>query len=130
MSEELWIAVFAALLGIVHLALAAGLPLTQAGYARWNAGPRDEPFALEPKLARLNRAFNNFLETYVFFAIIAVTITILVRSTGVSVWGARLYLIARIVYIPCYVFALTGWRSLVWLTSLTGILMCASALLF
>ncbi len=130
MTEELRIAVYAAVLGLFQLLLAAWAPMSTPGYMKWNAGPRDTPFEIGPVPGRLKRAFENFMETYVFFAVIAIALTVAHRSDDLSVWGARLYLIARVVYIPCYAFAVTYVRSFVWVVSLVGILMSACCLLF
>ncbi len=130
MTEELRIAVYAAGLGIFQLLLAAEWPLFTPGYLRWNAGPRDRPFETGPIAGRLKRAFGNFMETYVFFAVIAIVLTITHRSDALSVWGAWIYLVARIAYVPLYAFAVTYVRSGVWIVSLLGIAMTACCLLF
>jgi len=130
MTEELRIAIYAALLGLFQLCLAAWSPLGVPGYLRWNTGPRDTPFDVGPVPGRLRRAFQNFMETYVFFAVIVIALTIVHRSDPVSVWGARIYLIARVVYIPCYAFAVSYVRSAVWCVSFFGILATACCLLF
>jgi len=130
MTEELRIAVYAAGLGIFQLLLAAWAPSFTPGYMKWNAGPRDEPFDVGPVAGRLRRAFGNFMETYVFFVVIAVALTIARRSDALSVWGAWIYLIARIAYVPLYAFGVTYVRSFVWIVSLLGIAMTACCLLF
>lgn len=130
MTEELRIAIYAALLGLFQLCLAAWSPLGVPGYLRWNTGPRDEPFDVGPIPGRLRRAFANFMETYVFFAVIVIALSLVHRSDALSVWGARIYLIARIAYIPCYAFAISYVRSFVWVVSLAGILATACCLLF
>lgn len=130
MTEELRIAVYAAGLGIFQLLLAAWAPSFTPGYMKWNAGPRDEPFEAGPVAGRLKRAFENFKETYVFFAVIVVALAFVRKSDALSLAGAWTYLIARIVYIPCYAFAVTYVRSLVWIVSLVGIAMTACSLLF
>ncbi|WP_443747757.1 MAPEG family protein [Asticcacaulis solisilvae] len=130
MTEELRIAVYAAGLGIFQLLLAAEWPLFTPGYMKWNAGPRDKPFETGAKAGRLKRAFANFMETYVFFAVIVVALAFMHKSDALSLAGAWTYLIARIVYVPLYAFAVTYVRSLVWIVSLAGILMTACSLLF
>ncbi len=128
MTQELWIAVYAAVLGIVMVLLPPLFAYSRKGYVQWNAGPRDTPFDMGPYADRLKRAFSNFMETYVFFAILMVALTLAHKSSMVSVAGAWIYLAARIVYIPLYAFGVKGVRSLVWAVSLAGIVACAFVL--
>ena len=124
MSQELWVLIFAVILGLFQILLAASWPLTRKGYTEWNAGPRDEPFDLGPVAGRLRRAYKNFLETFAFFAIIVICLNFATKSDGVSIGGAWLYLVARIVYVPLYALGIKGPRSLAFGASLIGMLMC------
>jgi uncharacterized MAPEG superfamily protein len=128
MTQELWIAVYAAVLGIVMVLLPPVFAYSRKGYAQWNAGPRDTPFDMGPHADRLRRAFANFMETYAFFAFFVIALTFSHKSSSVSVYGAWIYLGARIVYIPLYVFGVAGIRSLVWAISLGGIVAIAVSL--
>ena len=130
MTQELWIALSAAILGVVTCLaspVAAGLQSGKA-YFTWNAGPRDKPFDIGPHADRLKRAFSNFMETYVVFSVFAICLAFAHKSSTLSVIGAWTYLIARIVYVPLYLFAVTGIRSIVWGIGLLGIALCALAL--
>lgn len=124
MTYELWILVWAAVLGLIQVGLPPIAAMSRTGYARWNAGPRDTEFDIGPLAGRLNRAFANFKETFVVFAVIVVALAFAGKSSELSRWGADIYLAARIFYIPLYAFGVVGVRSLVWIASLTGILMC------
>ena len=130
MTQELWIAVYAAVLGIVMVLLPPAFAYSRKGYIQWNAGPRDKPFDMGPQADRLKRAFSNFMETYAFFAVFVIALAMAHKSSNVSVWGAWTYLGARIVYIPLYAFGVVGIRSLVWCVSLAGIAACAFVLIF
>lgn len=130
MTQELWVAVIAAVLGLVTLLAAPVVAYTTPGYSKWNSGPRDTPFELPPIAARLNRAFANFMETYVFFAVIAVSLNFAAKSDLVSVLGAHVYLVGRIAYVPLYLWGVPGPRSIAWGFSLLGILMCLFRLVF
>jgi len=125
MTEELWIAVYAAVLGIVMVHLPPLAAMSRKGYMQWNAGPRDTPFDVGPQSDRLKRAFSNFMETYVFFLVFVIALAFLHKSSSLSVYGAWAYLGARIVYIPLYAFGVVGIRSLVWFMALLGIAACA-----
>jgi len=130
MTYEFKILVWAAFWGLFMLGLGAFAPYNRKGYFAWNSGPRDEPFDVGPLANRLNRAFRNFMETYVFFVVIVVALALEHRSTPLSLWGARLYLSMRVLYLPLYAMGIRGLRSFVWGFSLAGILMCAYALFF
>ena len=130
MTYELWILVWAAILGIVQVGLPPVFAMSRKGYAKWNAGPRDGDFDMGPLAGRLNRAFANFKETFVFFAVIVVALAFAGKSSELSRWGADIYLAARIFYIPLYAFGVVGVRSLAWIVSLAGILMCLFTLFF
>ena len=124
MTYELWVLVWAAILGLVQVGLPPIAAMSRTGYAKWNAGPRDTDFDTGPVAGRLNRAFANFMETFAFFAVIVLALAFADKSNQVSIWGAQVYLAARIVYIPLYAFGVVGVRSLAWIVSLIGILMC------
>jgi uncharacterized MAPEG superfamily protein len=128
MTYELTILIWTCVLGLVHLLLSPLASLSTPGYAQWNAGPRDKPFEKPVLAQRLDRAFSNFKETFVFFAVIVIVLTLAHRSTALSIWGASLYLAARVVYIPLYIAGIKGVRSLAWIVSLTGMVLCLLSL--
>ncbi|MFT4075462.1 MAG: MAPEG family protein [Asticcacaulis sp.] len=128
MTYELWILVWASILGLIQVCLPPLFAMSRKGYARWNAGPRDTEFDMGPLAGRLNRAFANFKETFVFFAIIVIALALSGKSSELSRWGADIYLAGRIFYIPLYALGVVGVRSLVWIVSLVGILLCLATL--
>ncbi|MEM9270643.1 MAG: MAPEG family protein [Pseudomonadota bacterium] len=112
---------------LTALALAA---LVQAGLLAWAAlftnlevgreatlsdrsGPplRDQ---VKPATARLFRAYDNTNEGLLLFAIAVVVVTLGDASSSLTATCAWLFLAARLAYIPCYYFALSPWRSVVW----------------
>ncbi len=104
----------AALLGIVHIILAAQAANKSRGM-RYTGGPRDEVLPPMQGIAgRLERAQRNFFETFPIFAALYLAAMMLELSDWRLVWGAWLYLGARLVYIPLYAFGVFLWRSLVW----------------
>src|SRR5215469_18387480 len=105
-SVELQILFCAILLGIIQLFLAIVTGVQQAGLA-WAAGPRDEAKAHPGRIAgRLERAFENFLETFAFFAASVLLVHALDKSTHTSVLGSQIYIWARVLYVPAYVIAI------------------------
>ena len=127
-SVELQILFCAILLGILQLLLTAVMGVSHAGLA-WAAGPRDEARAHPGRIAgRLERAFENFLETFPFFAAAVLLVHALDKSTHTSVLGAQIYIWARLFYVAAYVIAIPYLRTLIWAASLVGILMVLAAL--
>jgi uncharacterized MAPEG superfamily protein len=127
-SVELQVLFCAILLGLVQLLLAVLASVAARGLP-WAAGPRDEPGAAMGKMGgRLERAWRNFLETFVFFAAAVLLAHVLDRSTSMSVLGAKIYIWARVLYVPVYVFGIPFVRTLIWLASFAGIVMVLSAI--
>ena len=100
-------------------------------------GPRDpdrlgKPLIeqVSPKTGRLMRAMNNHFEGLILFTLAVVVITLGDKATGLSAGCAWTYLVARILYVPCYYFGLTPWRSVVWFIGFCAtMLMLVSTLL-
>ncbi len=96
---------------------------------KWNASARDgEAAPLTGVAARVNRAWGNFLETFVFFAAAVLAVEASGRGSADTALGAQLYLWARVAYIPVYAAGIPYLRSLVWAVSLWGILKLVFAL--
>ncbi|CAH2774389.1 MAG: Putative inner membrane protein [uncultured Paraburkholderia sp.] len=90
----------------------------------FNAGPRDEPGPPVGKLTgRLRRAQSNPFETLPVFAIAVLIAHVAGREGTLTMWGAWLYVIVRVVYVPLYAAGIPYLRSLVWVASLCGIVL-------
>jgi uncharacterized MAPEG superfamily protein len=127
MSVELTMLALACVLGFVHLFAAAHFVTQERGGA-WNTGARDNTPPLQGKLAgRLDRAFNNFKETFPIFAVAVLIITLLDRHNARTEWGAQLYVWMRVVYLPLYAAGVPMLRTIIWLASTVGILLVLSA---
>lgn len=128
MTIELQLLVWAVLLGVVQLFLAAAMATQQRGLA-WNASARDgTPEPLTGVAARLDRAFRNFLETFAFFAVAVLVVTVTQKANSHTALGAQLYFWARVAYVPLYAAGIPYVRTLVWAVSLAGLLMVLSPL--
>lgn len=130
MAVELTCLAWSVFLGLAHI-LIAGQARTKELGSDWNMSARDgvQP-ALSPMTNRLFRAQANFFETFpLFAAVILITATTQLYSVF-SHWGAILYLVARIVYLPLYAFGIPYVRSVVWVISLIGILMVLFPIIF
>ena len=127
MSVEMTMLALAAVLCFVHIFVAAHFVTREHG-AAWNTGARDNTPPLKGRLAgRLDRASNNFRETFPIFAVAVLLITILGRHDSRTEWGSQLYFWMRIVYLPLYATGVPFLRTIVWLASTVGILLVLSA---
>src|SRR5690606_32928144 len=115
-------------LGLFHLLLDAAMKTSERGLA-WNASARDgEAKPLGPVAGRVNRAWQNFLETFPMFAAAALAAVVAGRTDGNAALGAQLYFWARVAYIPLYAAGIPYARSAVWAVSLVGIVMVLAGL--
>ena len=118
-----------AVLGLVQIVAASHAASLQRGY-RWTAGPRDEPTTpLRGVAGRLNRALRNFLETFPQFAAVVLAAHVSDVHNALTEWGARLYLLGRVAYVPLYVVGVPLVRSLVWNVATVGVMLFVVALL-
>ena len=120
-STELLGLTAAAVLGLMHIVLAAHSASLQRGY-RWSSGPRDEP---PPPLGviagRLARANANYLETFPFLAAGVVAVLATGTHSPWSKWGIILYLGGRLAYLPLYAFGVSLVRSIAWNVATAGV---------
>jgi len=129
LSTEFTMLAIAMVLYFVHLFIAINAITAERG-AKWNTGARDDTPPLKGKLpGRLDRAFQNYKETFVVFAAAAIALAVVGRHNGWTVWGAELYVAARIVYLPLYALGVPLLRTLVWLAGTIGIVLLIAALL-
>lgn len=129
MTIELTLLGWTLVLALVQVLLPAVLRNGETGVA-YNASPRDEsgpPVGVVT--GRLRRAQANLFETLPIFAAAVIIAHVAGREGALTLWGAWLYLGARIVYVPLYGFGVPYLRSLVWLVSLAGLLMILAAVL-
>ncbi|MEG2032232.1 MAG: MAPEG family protein, partial [Janthinobacterium sp.] len=79
---------------------------------------------------RLQRAQANLLETLPLFAAAVLIAHVTAQESALTLYGAALYLAARVIYLPLYAFGIPVVRTLAWCVSLAGILMILWAILF
>lgn len=100
------------------VALLLGLKLTgmmtqlDMGYL---LSSRDTHRTLEGMVGRTERAFNNSVIALVLFAVPILVLAVRDNFTGESLLASQVFLAARVVYIPAYVFGIVGLRTVVWL---------------
>jgi uncharacterized MAPEG superfamily protein len=116
--QMLWLSI---VLGIVQLLLAVLFSLGARGLP-WGAGNRDEPAPPMGKFgARIERAFRNFLETFVFFLGAVLIANALNKHTASTALGAQIFFWSRLAYLPVYAIGIPYLRTALWIASLVGI---------
>jgi uncharacterized MAPEG superfamily protein len=127
MTIELTLLVWASLLGLVHLLLTVPFTIGQLGLG-YVFGPRDPQTVSTGYVARFDRAFANFLQTFPCLAATVLAAAVAGKHSSLTILGAQLYLAARLIYIPLYVIGTPVLRTLAWLASITGIGLILGAL--
>ncbi len=129
MSTELTLAVWMLIIALVQIFLPAMFRNRETGLD-YNAGPRDEagpPVGIIT--GRLQRAQRNLFETLPLFLAAVIIAHITGREGSLTLTGAWLYVICRVLYIPAYGFGISYIRSLIWGVSLAGLVLIILALL-
>ncbi len=88
------------------------------------AGPRDAPPELSTYGARASRALSNMKEAMIYF----IPLSLLGHSVEGALLGAQIFVLARVVYLPIYIFGIPFVRTLVWLASMAGLVAMAVAI--
>jgi uncharacterized MAPEG superfamily protein len=128
-SVELQVLTWSVVLGFAHIVVSSHAKSLQRGY-RWTASARDEPVpALTGAAGRLERALNNYLETFPLFAALVLAAHAAGVHSALTVWGSFLYLGARVFYLPIYALGIPLIRSLVWNVATIGMLLFFIALI-
>jgi len=84
-------------------------------------GARDDPPEMPVLGARAQRAVGNMLEALPVFISIALLLEIRGDPSSMAVGGAWFFLGARVLYVPAYLSAIPGLRSLMWMSSWVGL---------
>jgi uncharacterized MAPEG superfamily protein len=69
------------------------------------------------------RAQSNLFETLPVFAAAILIAHVAGREGVMTHWGALVYIVARVIYLPLYAAGVPFLRSLVWAVSLVGIIL-------
>lgn len=122
MSFELTLLVWSVPLLFVHIVVQAVLQQRDLG-RDYNAGPRDESQEPGVVAGRAKRALGNFLETWPAFIVLVLVAAVAGLSSGLTQWGAGLYIGFRLVYIPLYLFGVPYVRSAAFAGACLGLLL-------
>tara|TARA_R110002049_G_scaffold23781_3_gene84490 strand:- start:98944 stop:99327 length:384 start_codon:yes stop_codon:yes gene_type:complete len=76
---------------------------------------RDETRSTTGMTARLGRALDNSVVALALFAPAILILVALGRTTDASLLAAQVFLLARIIYLPLYIFGIPALRTLTWL---------------
>ena len=120
LPTELMLLGWSIVLLLGHMAIQGVTNLRERGIA-FNAGPRDDPAPLGPIAGRAQRTLDNFKETYPVFIALALGLAVTGRGGGIAETGAWMWFLARIVYVPLYLFGIPWLRSACWLVSALGL---------
>lgn len=113
MTPELTALTLAALLQVLQFVAYSITAQRQVG-TKYAASPRDTPPNLTGKAGRLQRAMDNHFEGLILFGIAVTVITYSGQNDEKTALACAIYLIARVLYVPAYVFGFSPWRSLIW----------------
>jgi uncharacterized MAPEG superfamily protein len=116
-------------LWVVHVLVQAGVGNAElpSGYLFTS---RDKPAAAKGMLfGRATRALANYVENFTPFVAVALALIVTQRTGGSGAVGATLSILARIVYIPLYLFDVVYARTAIWAISIIGLLMMLSRLI-
>ena len=126
-STEIQMLCWSVVLGLAQLIIATALATKDQGLP-YNVSPRDQPPPSVGKLtARFQRAFGNFRETFVYFAVAVLVVTMLFKTGPTSALGAQIYFWARLIYVPVYAAGIPLLRTGIWAVSVAGIVMVLTA---
>nr|WP_137680871.1 MAPEG family protein [Aurantiacibacter suaedae] len=129
MSSEITVLLLSTLLLLAHIMLAIRFKTKQYG-TDWNMGARDEDLPpLNDIAARLERARDNFLETYPIAIIALLVGNIYGQGSSLIGVAAWVWLAARAIYLPLYWAGIPKVRTLVWAVGILALLAIIVALL-
>ena len=120
---ELKLLMAAVIVGLVQIVWAAAAGSGGERSLAWLMGPRDEAKPVSVVAGRLNRARANFLETFPLFAAALLACDFAGKFGPLTHWGAVLYVVGRLLFVPIYASGLSVVRTLVWAVSTVGIVM-------
>ncbi len=128
-SIEIQMLCWSVVLGLGQLAVATLGGLVDQGLP-YNISSRDlPPPSITRITARLQRAFGNFRESFVYFAVAVLVVTTMAKNNPTSALGAQLYFWSRVGYVPVYAAGIPVLRTLIWAASIVGLVMVLGAAL-
>jgi uncharacterized MAPEG superfamily protein len=129
MSTELWLLFWS--VPLYGLYLGAQSVIFRAQYGVMTAATARDRLP-EPGLwlGRAERALRNFQETWPVYIVLVLLAHLAQPGEALVFWGALVWITARLVYLPLYLFGVFMLRSAVWMVSLIGLLIIGWGLVF
>lgn len=122
MGFELQAVVWTTVILVTLIGFQGGLVPVNQGLA-WGLGNRDEAREKTALQTRTARTVANHIEGMSVFVPLALVVAISDLSSTLTIWGAGLYLVGRVLFAPLYLVGVPYLRSLAWGVSLLGILL-------
>lgn len=119
---------FSVLWLLVHIFLQALLATRELGID-WNIGARDGNDQIKTIAAqRASRASRNYQETLPAFIALIVASFVYPVDQGYCLLGGSIWAVARILYLPLYLYGVKFWRTMIWGISIIGLLIMVLAM--
>jgi uncharacterized MAPEG superfamily protein len=129
MTPELTLLSWTLVLELVQIMLPATLRTRETGTA-YNIAPRDAPGPPVGALTgRLQRALTNLFETLPLFIAALLIAHVADKNGALTLWGARLFLLGRVLYVPLYALGVAGVRTVAWMIATAGLALVLVAVL-
>lgn len=111
------------ILFVLLLVQGALVPLNQG--LGWGLGNRDEARDKSSFQARAARTVANHIEGMCLFVPLALVVVLADMSSQLTVWGAGIYVLGRLAFMPLYLLGVPYLRSFAWGISVAGIMLVA-----
>ena len=128
MTTHAHILVYSALLAWLMLVVAALLRTRVTGGLAAALGNRHDLPAPSPLAGRADRAARNMLESLLLFVTILVAAHLGDAPQHRVDLGSTIFFLARLAYVPIYLLGITHLRTAIWLVSLLGLAIIATAI--
>lgn len=121
MSVELSILMWCGVLLFIQVAISGAMNISAMGMD-WGAGNREEQPGADTSAGRAKRAYMNMLENLVIFAAVVIPVSMAGISNSMTVLGAEIFLLARIVHAIVYLLGIkvAMVRTIAYVAGLVG----------
>ena len=121
MKPELNLLVWAVVLTVVQMLVAAQGAMNQVGFMRL-VGNREGMPEITGWGGRAARAHRNMLENLVLFAALVLVAVTAGKTNDMTLLGAQLFIWARLAYAAIYVAGIIWLRTAAWAVSMAGLI--------
>jgi len=121
MKPELNLLVWAVVLTVVQMLVAAQGAMNQVGFMRL-VGNREGMPEITGWGGRAARAHRNMLENLVLFASLVLVAVVVGKTNDMTLLGAQIFFWARLAYAVIFVAGIIWVRTAAWLVSMAGLI--------